>query len=71
MANQSDVQYGIKTIMQPGQLTELRPLLSDEKWVGFFFDNHDRLAAAICEMDTMPESIRGIYYIFNPIKRAE
>lgn len=70
MAILADVQYGIQSIFQPGQLTELRLLLCDEKWVGFFFDDHDRLAAAICAMDTIPDTVRGIYYIFNPIKRS-
>jgi hypothetical protein len=70
MAILADVQHSIKSILQPGQLTELRLLLNDEKWVGFFFDDPDRLAAAICEMDTLPDNIRGIYLIFNPIKRS-
>jgi hypothetical protein len=66
----AEVQYGIESIFQPGQLTELRLLLVDGKWVGFFFDDHDRLAAAICAMDVVPDTVRGIYYIFNPIKRS-
>jgi hypothetical protein len=69
MSTLANIKFGL-SILKPGQLTELRLLLAGNKWVGFYFDDNDRLASAAYDMDGLYPEIHGVYVVFNPIKRS-
>jgi hypothetical protein len=61
------IQFGIAQLFKPGQLIEFRVQKTDKVFRGFYFDDHDKLADIVSQLDDDPRVV-SLYYVINPIK---
>jgi hypothetical protein len=61
-----DIKAGIHAFFNPQQLVEVRTMGTNGYWHGFYFDNHERMAEVIKQLDHDPR-IQSVYYVFNEI----
>jgi RecA/RadA recombinase len=61
------IQFGISQLFKPGQLIEFRVQRTDKIFRGFYFDDHDKLADIVSQLDDDPR-VTSLYYVINPIK---
>lgn len=61
------IQFGIAQLFKPGQLIEFRVQRTDKIFRGFYFNDHDKLADTVAQLDDDPR-VASLYYVINPIK---
>jgi hypothetical protein len=61
-----DIKAGARALFNPKQLVEVRVMGPNKLIRGFYFDDHERMAEAVLQLDKDPR-VQSVYYILNEI----
>jgi len=63
-----EIRSGARILFNPKQLVEVRAMGANGYWRGLYFDDHERMARVVQQLDR-DERIQSIYYVFNEINQ--
>jgi hypothetical protein len=58
------IKSGARILFNPKQLVEVRAMGTNGHWRGFYFDDHERMAQVVEQLD-QDDRVQSLYYVFN------